>query len=301
MNSVDDVPDGPSVVRRLALGAVTLFGVYHGLKHLALGLALTLAASAAITIEGYFGLLVAATLAASVVAGTVNRWAEFSGFLLGLSAAGAHFAQDVLAHSMPPVEWLVGVPIVLAIVGVIGGMAGRLMYPPAPTLPNFGQVDVRLLAKAKKPSPKIVWWRISFGVLLAIVASMYADSVRQVLARVLAGQTSSHASSPLLTWQISVLGVVLGGIVAGANTRSGLRQGIIAGFGVASGVIVVEATRGNAGSPVLEFWIDQAGLKDAGSLAFGFLGISVLLATALGGWLGSHLLPPRTRRWKSAG
>lgn len=296
MNSVDDLPDGPSVVRRLALGAVALFGVFHGLKHLALAIGLSVSDTAVVTSEGIFGLLVAATLAAAVVAGTVNRWAELTGLVLGLTSAGAHIAQELMSESTPSVEWLVGVPTLLAIVGVIGGLAGRLMMPPAPMLPNFRQVDARVLAKVKRHSPKIVWWRVGFGVALALVASLYADSVRQVLSRALVAHGGSYGSSPLLTWQISVLGVILGGVVAGANTRGGLRQGIIAGFFVASGAILVEATRGGAGSQVLDFWVSQADLRGIGPQAYAILGASVFVTTAIGGWLGGHLLPPRTRR-----
>src|SRR5262245_18326365 len=70
ISTVEDRPDGPPFIRRLALGGVVLFGVFHALKHLTLAIGLTQANTAVITSEGFFGLLVAATLAAAVVAGT---------------------------------------------------------------------------------------------------------------------------------------------------------------------------------------------------------------------------------------
>ena len=296
MSAIDDGPDGPSFIRRLALGVVVMFGVFHGLKHFTLAIGLWVADSAVITPEGVFGLLVAATLAAAVIAGTVNRWAELAGLVLGLGAAGVSIVLQTASGQLPPEEWHIGASILLAIVGVIGGLAGRLMVPPAPKLPRFGQIDARVLAKVKSPPIEIIWWRIAFGVLLAVVASLYADSIRQMLSRALAGHAGSYGTSPMLTWQVSVLGVLLGGVVAGANTRNGLRQGVITGFLVAAGAVIVEMRRGNDGSRLLEFWANLMNLETIGPSAYALLGASAFLISAMGGWLGAHLLPPRSRR-----
>jgi len=295
-SGLEDFADGPTFVRRLALGAIALFGLFHGLKHLTLAIGLYFTGSAVVTPEGTFGLLVASTLAATVIAGTVNRRAELTGTILGLTTAGISVAMEASANALPSDEWLVGMPILLAAVGIIGGLAGRLMVPPAPTLPLFGQVEVHVLAKAKRPSPKIVWWRIGGGVVLAVFASIYADNVRQLLSKVLVGHSGSYGSTPLLTWQISVLGTILGGVVAGANTHSGVRQGVIAGLIVACGSIVAEATRGDAGSHLLEFWEHQLDLRSVGPLAYAVLAVTAVIATSLGSWLGSHLFPPPRRR-----
>src|SRR4051812_32472821 len=80
----DDSADGPSFPRRLAFGAITLLGLYHGVKHLALAGALAQSGSAALSSDAHLSLLVLATLTGAVVAGTVNRRAEVTGLLLAL-------------------------------------------------------------------------------------------------------------------------------------------------------------------------------------------------------------------------
>lgn len=291
----DDTPDGPSFVRRFVLGAITLLGLFHGLKHLTLAGAIFLSVSSELRPEGTIGLLVAATLAGSAVAGTVNRRAELAGFLLGLGAAGCCVVLDLAAGATLYADWLIGVPALLALVGTVGGMAGRLMIPPAPKLPRFGRFDPRLMnQKITAPIP-LVWWRIAFGALLVTIGTYYAETVRMGLAQVLAGHSGSMGSNRMLTWQVSVIFAVLGGVAAGANTRGGIRQGLLAGTAAGAGVVALEATRKAGSAPLLEFWADQLNVNEIGPMVFGALGGTVLIGTAIGGWLGAHILPPRRR------
>jgi len=88
----DDPPDGPPFVRRLALGGITLLGLYNGLKPLALAGMLAHTSAATLPPGALVCLLVVATLAAAVVAGTVNRRAEVAGLIL----AGAGVVIGVL-------------------------------------------------------------------------------------------------------------------------------------------------------------------------------------------------------------
>ncbi len=292
----DETPDGPSFLRRLALGGITLIGLFQGLKHLTLALALASSGSGELANDGVMGLLIAATLAASVAAGTVNRRAELTGFLLGLAAAAGCIAIDFASGSVPPEDWLIGIPVLLAMVGAVGGLAGRLMVPPAPKLPRFGQFESRLLNKALTPKVALVWWRILFGTLIVVVGTEYADVVRQGLSRILAGNGGSVGSSQLLTWQVSVVFALLGGVASGASTRGGLRQGLLAGLVAGAGVAIFESARQPGASLLMEFWDYQLSLEQKEPVILLAVGGGVLIATAIGGWLGAHLLPPPRRR-----
>jgi hypothetical protein len=295
LHAADDTPDGPSFFRRFALGGITLLGLFHGLKHLTLAGALYLSASSELKPEAIVGLLVAATLAASAAAGTVNRRAELAGFLLGLGAAGSCILSDFAAGQTPPADWLVGVPALLALVGTVGGMAGRLMIPPAPKLPRFGRFDPRLANQRITPPVPLVWWRIAFGALLVAVGTYYAETVRLGLSQILAGHSGSMGSNRMLTWQVSVIFAVLGGVAAGANTRGGIRQGLLAGVAAGAGAIALEATRKAGSAPLLEFWAEQMNVGEIGPMVFAALGGTILVGTAIGGWLGAHLFPPRRK------
>lgn len=292
--AVDDSPDGPSFVRRLGLGVITIGGCYFGLLHLMSGLALASSGVNTLSVEGSLGLLVAAILAGTTAAGTINRRAEFTGVLLGLAAAAGFIGLETSAGRLPLLEeWWIGLGVLLGMLGAVGGLAGRLMVPPAPELPKLGQFDSRKIEAVLKPSVRVVWWRIAMGLALVLVGTHFVDAVHHVLSRTLSGKSGALISGNMISWQISLIVAVLGGIAAGANTRAGLKQGLIAGFLAAAGVIVL-LTRLNANSSlVLEFWFDQLNVGEAGPELFAALGGSVWCAVAAGGWFGSHLLPSR--------
>lgn len=284
--------DAPSFVRRLTLGGITLLGVFHGLKHLATAAAIKFCDADNPSIDALLGLLLAATLAASVVAGTVNRRAELTGFLLGFGAALVFVGLDIASGSNPPVDWLIGVPIVLALVGSVGGLAGRMMIPPTPKMPTFRIVDSHFDAPPKVPTPPLVWWRLGLGAIVVIAGTEYSDAMRQGLSHALAGHSGAYGSMKFLTWQVSVIFGLVGGVVAGCNTKGGLRQGLYAGIAAAAVALMLESRRGDSESVLIQFWFDQIGSNITGP-AIAALGTSVLIATTVGGWLGAHLLPPR--------
>jgi len=227
---IDDESDGPSFLRRLALGIITVGGCYFGLLHLISGLALANSGSHTISIEGSLGLLVAAILTGATAAGTINRRAEVTGMLLGFLAAGGFMALETSEGRLPLEEWWIGVAASLAAIGVLGGLAGRLMMPPAPDLPMLGQFDSRKIEAVIKPRIRIVWWRIALGLAVVVVGTAYVDTIRYFLSKVLSGNGGSFVSGKLIAWQISLLVATFGGIVAGVKTRSGLKQGLIADF-----------------------------------------------------------------------
>src|SRR4051794_3123852 len=199
----DDSPDGPSFPRRLAFGLVTLLGLYQGLKHLALAGVLVQTGSAVLSSDSHLSLLITATLTASIVAGTVNRRAEATGLLLSVAGAGGFLGPEWFRGGRLPDEWMVGVPTLMVLVGVVGGFAGRLMVPPAPNLPSFGRLDSRAVVRVRRKPVRIAWVQVIFGVAISIAGSVYADAIRQALSSVLAGGGGSFGARSLVGWQVS--------------------------------------------------------------------------------------------------
>jgi len=291
--TIDDGQDGPSFVRRLALGIITVTGCYFGLTHLISGLSLAFSGANALSVEGSLGLLVAAILAGTTAAGTINRRAELTGVLLGLAAAGGFVGLETFEGRLPLEVWWIGVAVLLGMVGAVGGLAGRLMVPPAPDLPQLGQFDSRKMEVAHKPRVRVVWWRIAVSLPLVVLGTVYVDLIHHALSRALSGNGGTLISGKMIAWQMSLIVAVLGGVTAGANTRAGLKQGLIAGF-LAAAAVFIALTRSNASaSLLLEFWFDQLNVGEAGPELFAALGGSVWCAVAVGGWFGSHLLPSR--------
>ena len=292
----DDTPDGPSFPRRLGFGLITLFGLYQGLKHLGLAAVLVQTGTATLSADAYLSLLITATLAASIVAGTVNRRAEATGLILAIASAAGFLGPDLYRGNALPEEWLVGVPTLMVLIAVVGGFAGRLMVPPAPNLPTFGRLDSRVVVRVQKKRARIVWPQVIFGVAIAVAGVVYADSIRQALSTALKAGGSFGARS-LIAWQVSALAAIAGGLAAGFGSRAGFRQAVYAGLGAGVGVVFgVLSQQAIHPSPVIDFWVDQLNTRGGSTLPVAAIGVTTCVATALGGWLGSHVFPPTDRK-----
>jgi hypothetical protein len=290
VSAPNELPDGPSFLRRCALGGITLVGLFHGLKHVVLAGMLVQSGAAALSPEGLLVLVGLAAFGAAVVGGTVNRRAEVTGLLLGAGAAAGLVGPDLVRGGQPPDEWLVGVPAGLMLLGVVGGFAGRLMMPPAPVLPQSTRIGLAPRVAAPARRVPLSWLRILLGAGVVVAGTVYADGIRGGLSYVLAGHGGSFGAGRLVTWQITVIVAVAGGFTAGANTRRGLRQGCAAGL-LAASVVAFAAALDHGPSLVLEFWMDQLGDREVRPVTFAALGATAWVGTAVGGWLGGQLLP----------
>ena len=291
----DDGPDGPAVPRRFLLGAITLLGSFLGLKHLALAILLSGPGTPTLSSDALLSLLLLATLGAAIVGGTVNRWAEVTGLLLGVGAAAGYLGPGLTRGERPSDEWLFGLPTLLALVGLAGGFAGRILMPPAPALPRLDHARPRAVKVRTRPAA-LSWVHIVFGAVIVVAGTVSADQIRAALSKALAGDGRAFGATALVSWQVSVLAAVVGGFAAGANTRAGPRQWFVTGLLAGAGAVAVTAARDPGASGVIEFWVYQLDQRDVGPLVFAAFGGSVWLITALGGWLGAQFVPPRRRK-----
>ena len=196
-----------------------------------------------------------------------------------------------------PEEWLIGVPTLLALIGVTGGFAGRLMVPPAPSLPNFGRLDSRVMVRVKRRPVRVAWVQLFLGVALAVGATVFAENIRSALSWAFAGQGNTFGSRSLVVWQISTLAALAGGAAGCMHTRGGSRQVVFAALGATAGIVLgMAAMSADGPPPVVEFWIYQLDLQHAGPLAYAIVGLTTFVATSLGGWFGAHAVPADERK-----
>jgi hypothetical protein len=71
---------------------------------------------------------------------------------------------------------------------------------------------------------------------------------------------------------------------------------LLAGLVAGAGVAIFESARQPGASLLMEFWDYQLSLEQKEPVILIAVGGGVLIATAIGGWLGAHLLPPPRRR-----
>src|SRR5262249_59205344 len=99
-----------------------------------------------------------------------------------------------------------------------------------------------------------------------------------------------------ITWEISLIAMFAGGVLAGSNTFNGLKQGLI--VGLCTGVILCGLRAwAPSGRPPELFPLSIAGItvpekNQPLAQIFTLAMLTALLTGAAGGWFGSQLLPP---------
>ncbi len=122
------------------------------------------------------------------------------------------------------------------------------------------------------------WVRVSIGTVVAVVGTLTSAYLldRMVQFSQYELTPGSQQQTEMIRWEISALLVALGGVIAGAMTPNGLKQGLV--VGIATTVLLV-------------------GIKAASPTPPSFVVLTMLLfgpvvIAILGGGFGSQLLPP---------
>jgi hypothetical protein len=227
------------------------------------------------------GMQMFALLLGGLLAGGGQR----NGLVLGAVVGVWNGVLSVLLRQHPtagvsPVA-LYGMPLLQAAVGAVGGWFGSLIWKPLPsdTIPA-PPTQQRKTAKGRRKSPfagPVAWVRVLVGAALAVAGTLSAAVIFQKVLAISGGtlSTSDALQDWLITWEIKVLAVILGGAVAGATTSNGLKQGLAVGLG-ASAILIG-----------LQFRVTDRPLEMAA-----FTGLSSLSLALLGGWFGGQLFPP---------
>ena len=294
--------------RRLLIGLVIAQGLFLGLRELTTA-AVHVFDSTGVWWETPRGLALGSLLQlgslffAALVGGAGHSWAVLLGLILGIANAGAILGAAFYVGLQPERLWLYGQPPLHILVGILGGLAGRLIWKPVQGLPLWQQTSSTpapapppIVARDRGP---ISWGRILVGTALAFSGTIWAQPIRGHFA---GGVGSGSFQGQFITWQVSILAVLLGSGFAGANTRSGFRHGLIVGFLSAGALLVAQLHLAVPFFPAHEFWINQLGIGLGGPplAILAVAGGSTFVLATIGGWLGSQLFPPTVKmRYRS--
>src|SRR5205085_1737715 len=83
-------------------------------------------------------------------------------------------------------------------------------------------------AQPSAPRQSVAWGRVAVGVLLAAGGTVWANVIRDFVLGA-SGNSGDKLQSQFVTWEVSVLAMLVGGAVAGANTRRGAFHGFLVG------------------------------------------------------------------------
>ena len=139
------------------------------------------------------------------------------------------------------------------------------------------------------------WGRILLGSIIAVGGTMWA---RMVLNFVLTGSGAHELiQSQFITWELTIVAQIIGGGMAGSNTKNGVQYGFWVGM-LSAGAIVLLISSGEVQLPTNEAlgMIFGLNLPQGSPAAVVFQAGQALLLGITGGWLGSLILPRMTKK-----
>jgi hypothetical protein len=275
---------------RILLGLFLAQGLFYGLRHLLTALLLTAQGEEAVqqiwtTASGFFllqGVRIFSLLAGAILAGGGQR----HGWVVGAVAGSWNGVLSVLwlpgpAQALTTIAVL-GQPLLQAAIGAVGGWLGSSIWKPLPTEPTEEEaVPAKKRGRARRPmnlfAGPVAWYRVSAGVVLAVVgtltATLFFEKILDLSQGALA--TTDEVQDYLIIMEIKALALLLGGALAGATTANGFKQGFCVGLGTIAILIGIEMN-------FVQRWLQVAALTT----------VSALCLCVVGGWFGSQLFPP---------
>jgi hypothetical protein len=294
------------------LGTLLALGLCYGLLQVgmaclnALGIDATSGALDPLTgLILFQGLQVVGVLGGGILAGAGQERGSVLGGLVGiltgvgvltamLSGAVASVVQsyshELLSTGSPTYDLIMfGLPVQHMIVGAIGGLIGGLIWKPLPACidPRYEALMKRSSARREPTQYKgfrwagpIAWLRVAIGTALAVVGALNAPTIVDFVLRFSDNKLRviTHLENQVAYGEVFGLSILLGGFFAGATRINGLKQGVCVGMLVA--IILVGALHRQA--------------SDVSAVVFPIL--TALFLAPVGGWFGSELLPPVSKK-----
>jgi hypothetical protein len=271
---------------RVFIGLILAQGLFYGLRHLLTGLLLaTLGEEAQELWEGIGPLLFlqGVQLFTLLVGGLIAGGGQQQGLVLGALVGAWNGVLAVVLRQNPGQELtmvgLYGQPLLHAAFGAVGGWLGSVIWKPIPTsLPLLLSPQRKKAPRRNKPllAGKIHWVRVLIGAAAAVAGTLSATILFRKVIDASGGHlgTDGLLQDRIITWEIKALALLGGGVLSGAATPNGLKQGLIAGLAASVLLIGIQA-------PKTDAWMELAG----------WTFISTFTLISAGGWFGAQLFP----------
>jgi hypothetical protein len=291
------------------VGLLVAQGLYYAAHHLATAYLLFHADSATEWSfwGGFDGLAVqqsihtASLLVGGVIAGAGQRHGLAIGAGVGLLNALLSLGLKFKSREATDELIVFGQPVLHAFVGAVGGVIGSRIWQPAPELPLLtadGWLGREALTTILPDRPVAVgvdpipWGRILIGIALAVGGTLWAQMIRDFVVVASGGSGHEMRQSQFITWEICVVAQVIGGSIAGANTRGGALFGFWVGLSSA-GLLTIALSASDIRSQAHEVPAGLLGLAvpEGTPAALLIQAVQALLLGVVGGWLGGLILP----------
>jgi hypothetical protein len=243
-----------------------------------------------------------------MLAGAGHSQSIAAGAALGVTNSVLLSMMLMLLKQHPTEMILYAQPVIHAVIGAAGGFLGHRVWQPCPKLAPLrpsrkGEEALSVVLPEVDELPDVEplpWGRILLGSIIAVCGTMWA---RMVLGFALSGSgVQELVQSQFITLALTIVAQLIGGGIAGSNTRNGFQYGFWVGM-LSAGAIVLLISSADVSLPTNEalgtiFGLD---LPHGSPAAVVFQAGQALLLGIVGGWFGSLILPRMTRRRRLGG
>lgn len=255
-----------------------------------------------------------AVAAGSLLTGAGRINGSQPGMVVGLCVGALLTVNDVITSGGPELWWPIGLAAGYPVVAGIGGWIGSRIWPAPVELPNVAAVSSVTASRAsffsrlgdnpekRRGDRPTVWFRVLFGALIAFAAVVASDHIRLFLAKASIGlfNTGGSSRAAAVGAQLAAILLVMGGMIAGANTGAGLRHGFFASLLTVVNLFISSSLRGNPTDPPvagLFAYLDIPFVSLFDPECGSIVAFTILLLVTAGGWLGGQLFPPLAPEW----
>jgi hypothetical protein len=289
-------PVQPGFAGRIVVGTLVALGLHLALREWVFA---AVGAVGAATTGGElwlgYALRVIGAALGGLLAGAGRPRSLATGTLVGAACGVAWLAVDAYPEVTFDVTRLVAAGILLAVGGAAAVVGGWVWPPPVEVKPPESSRNSSLFrlkpTDGRKTGRPIGWVRIVIGVTVAVCGVLAADLVRQGLGRLPQGLFNNLTMTARSDALIAGFLCVLAGVLAGACTGTGWRQGLITGFLAAIGVATVSATFPDGPPLAVQYVIDVLGLGDMPQQGLAAAAGVVCGVVTVAGWFGGQLFP----------
>jgi hypothetical protein len=289
----EEEPQRPTTSRKqtawgqVMIGLILAQGLFYGLRHLLTGILL---GATGVEPQALWEdtrnilLLQSVQMMAILAGGALAAGGRQQGLFLGTMVGAWNGVLAILLKQNPSPELTIvveyGQPLLHAAFGALGGWIGSQIWQPIQPTANIllGPQHAKP-ARTSQPlfAGKVYWFRVLAGSAFAILGTLYATVLFRKVLEASGGVlgTSDHFQDRIITWEIKALAAIVGGALAGATTKNGMKQGIFVGLFSSLVLIAILA-------PVGDIWFKVAG----------FIAASTVPLCMAGGWFGGQLFPP---------
>lgn len=294
-----------TLITRLVVGLTVGAGLYLGLHEWATATGTPSEA----TVENEagvwvgFGMQVVAVVVGGLLAGAGRPLGLFTGLFVGLGIAALSVVPAVRGEGIDGLGG--GLAAGVVALGAAAGFVGAKVWPATSEVVDpIGRGSGSSLAHLAESEDRARtnrqtdWLRIVVAVTIALIGLGGSGSIRAGIRSTTNGaiHMGGPGASPMSDLGVASLFVLTAAVVAGANTRSGPRHGLI--LGAAVGLIAIAMSTQRIPSAVvglLKLFEIHPDISNPNALLA--VMATFLIVCGVTGWFGGQLLPPLAPKW----